>query len=195
MGVATSNSSSVAEERATARRAEVRPLLQSEGERARLGRLYDEYAKFVAWFASRILSSPQEVEDTVQEVFMIAAKSLAQLQEPAQIRGWLKTVTVRHALRRLRWRRVRTGFGLLHPDAIDETLISADANPEDRAALRHILEALEDMPPNLRLAWSLRYLHEETVETVAELCACSLATAKRRIAAAQLRIKGEAGDA
>ena len=44
------------------------------------------------------------------------------------------------------------------------------------------------------LAWSLRYMHEETVESVAELCGCSLATAKRRISAAQGRINEELSD-
>ena len=53
---------------------------------------------------------------------------------------------------------------------------------------------LDKMPTDLRLAWSLRYMHEETVESVAELCGCSLATAKRRISAAQGRINEELSD-
>ena len=36
-----------------------------------------------------------------------------------------------------------------------------------------------------RVAWTLNYVEGETLEEVARLCGCSLATAKRRIAAAQ----------
>ncbi len=119
---------------------------------------------------------------------MIAARNLETLSNPAEARGWLKTVALRRATRRLRWQRVRTGFGLLPADAIDESLVATDADPEASARLRQLLTVLETLPTPIRIAWSLRYLHEERLESVAELCGCSLSTAKRRIEAAQLRI-------
>ena len=103
-----------------------------------------------------------------------------------------------------------TGFGLIQPlgrprlpviergstatVAVDDVVAAPGASPEDRAALRELFEVLDKMPNDLCLAWSLRYMHEETVEIVAELCGCSLATAKRRIAAAQGRINEELSD-
>jgi RNA polymerase sigma-70 factor (ECF subfamily) len=56
------------------------------------------------------------------------------------------------------------------------------------------LRVLEAMPTDLRIAWSLRHMHEETIESVAELTGCSLATAKRRIAAAQRVLREELSD-
>ena len=160
----------------------------------RLGELYAEYARFVAWFASRLLPRQDEVEDVVQEVFLIAASQLDALTDPPQIRGWLKTVTLRRAGRLLRWKRVRSKFGRgLADGAVEEVIAAHDATPEDRARVRELFTVLEAMPVDLRLAWSLRYMHEETVESVAELAGCSLATAKRRIAAAQERINRELG--
>jgi DNA-directed RNA polymerase specialized sigma24 family protein len=35
------------------------------------------------------------------------------------------------------------------------------------------------------LAWSLRFIEGQQLDRVAEMCSCSLATAKRRIKAAQ----------
>jgi RNA polymerase sigma-70 factor (ECF subfamily) len=35
------------------------------------------------------------------------------------------------------------------------------------------------------VAWSVRHLEGETMERVAELCGCSLSTAKRRVQSAQ----------
>jgi len=156
------------------------------GSRDRLAELYAQYARFVAWFASRLLTRQDEIEDVVQEVFVIAAKRLDDLKEPPKVRGWLKVVTLRRAGRLLRWKRVRARFGM---EAVtshaEEWIASPGASPEDRAALRELLVVLEKMPTDLRIAWSLRYMHEETVDSVAELIGCSLATAKRRIAAAQ----------
>lgn len=163
------------------------PLVPAEP-RARWAQLYEDNARYVAWFASRLLSRRDEVEDIVQEVFLIAARNLETLSNPAEARGWLKTVALRRATRRLRWQRVRTGFGLLPADAIDESLVATDADPEASARLRQLLTVLETLPTPIRIAWSLRYLHEERLESVAELCGCSLSTAKRRIEAAQLRI-------
>ena len=60
--------------------------------------------------------------------------------------------------------------------------------------LRQLFRILGELPVELRIAWTLRHMHEEPLEAVAELAGCSLATAKRRIAAAQQRIQKELGD-
>lgn len=161
-----------------------------------LAELYDNYAPYVAWFASRLLPRQDEVEDVVQEVFLIAADNLERLTEPPRIRAWLKTVTLRRIGRRLRWARVRARFGIVPTptDSVEHLVASPQASPEDRAALREVFDILGRMPVDLRIAWTLRHMHEETLESVAELAGCSLATAKRRVAAAQERIQKELGD-
>ena len=161
----------------------------------RLAQLYADYARLVAWFASRLLTRPEEVEDIVQEVFLIAASNLPNLTDPPKIRGWLKTVTLRRVGRRLRWARLRArlGMGAVSSDAVEHLVAAPQASPEDRAALRELLGVLSQLPVELRIAWTLRHMHEEPLESVAELAGCSLATAKRRIAAAQQRINEELG--
>jgi RNA polymerase sigma-70 factor (ECF subfamily) len=42
-----------------------------------------------------------------------------------------------------------------------------------------------------RLAWTLRHIEGERLEDVAARCGCSLATAKRRIAAAHAHLQAE----
>ena len=53
---------------------------------------------------------------------------------------------------------------------------------------------MDKLSVDLRIAWSLRHLHKESLEDVAQLAGCSLATAKRRIAAAEQRIRAELSD-
>ena len=163
--------------------------------RQRLAQLYADYAQLVAWFASRLLTRPEEIEDVVQEVFLIAASNLGNLTDPPKIRGWLKTVTVRRVGRRLRLAklRARLGIGPVRIETVEHLVAAPQASPEDRAALRELLEALAKLPVQLRIAWTLRHMHGESLEAVAEIAGCSLATAKRRILAAQQRIQGEFG--
>ena len=74
-----------------------------------------------------------------------------------------------------------------------EELVDPALSPEDRVLLTRMYRALDSLPVNQRLAWSLRHIEGERLETVALMCGCSLATAKRRIVAAQKVISEAVG--
>jgi len=145
---------------------------------------FRQYAGYVATIAYRILGRDGDVDDVVQDVFIDAMSGIAQVRDPASIKGWLGTVTVRCASRRLRRRRLRGFFGM--DQAPDYALVASEgATPEQRALLGRVYMILDGIPVKDRVAWTLRYIEEEKLEDVARMCGCSLATAKRRIAAAQ----------
>lgn len=154
--------------------------------------LFRSHSRYVAAIALRLLGREDEVDDVVQEVFMAALGRLAGLREPEALRGWLATITVRTVLGRLRRRRVRALLWLDH--APDYTEISRSANPEEAALVAQVYRLLDQIPVQERLAWTLRRVQGESLERVAELCGCSLATVKRRIAAAQSRLGGMVND-
>ena len=60
--------------------------------------------------------------------------------------------------------------------------------------MSEVYGALDGLPARERVAWTLRHVEGESLEQVALLCDCSLATAKRRIASAheklRLRLEG-----
>jgi RNA polymerase sigma-70 factor (ECF subfamily) len=56
---------------------------------------------------------------------------------------------------------------------------------EQSALLARIYRTLDEIEPKNRIAWVLRHIEGERLEDVADACGCSLATAKRRILAAQ----------
>ncbi len=155
-----------------------------------LDELFRRYAPYVASIGYRLLGRDDEVDDLVQDVFLAAHRGLGRLRNREAVKGWLATVSVRLARRRLRARRVRS---FLHLDATPDYMEVADgsASPEDRALLARIYQVLDGIPANDRVAWSLRHVQGEKLERVAELCQCSLATAKRRIKAAQVAIERE----
>src|SRR3954469_4026544 len=155
--------------------------------------LYTQHARYVAGLATRVLGRDDEVADVVQDVFLVAHRRMGELRDLEAARAWLGTITVREASRKLRWRRLRRIVGLQR-DAAEEIVLDPKATPELRPLAALLYVALDKVAPRDRIAWVLRHLMEEPLDSVAEICGCSLATAKRRIAAAELVLRPILGD-
>jgi len=150
--------------------------------------LYAAHARYVAGLAGRMLGRDDDVADVVQEVFLIAHRRFGSLRDQTAARAWLSRIAVREASRRLRWRRFRSFLGASAPVDYD-LVVDSSAAPELRPLAALLYATLDRMATRDRLAWILRHLVDEPLETVAEICGCSLATAKRRIAAAEERLR------
>jgi len=62
------------------------------GDRAAFGRLYDRYARMVhGILLARV--PPREVDDLVQEVFLLALRQLHTLRDISRFGAWLGTIT------------------------------------------------------------------------------------------------------
>jgi RNA polymerase sigma-70 factor (ECF subfamily) len=154
---------------------------------------FRRYSPYVAAIAHRLLGRDDDVDDTVQEVFLAAVRGMHALRDEEAIRGWLARVAVRVSHRKLRARRVRRFLGLDDAPTY-ETVADGGASPEQRALLARVYAALDRLPADARVAWTLRTVEGEKLESVAALCGCSLATAKRRIADAEQRLGKELSD-
>jgi RNA polymerase sigma-70 factor (ECF subfamily) len=151
------------------------------------------YRKYVAlvWGVSlRLMGNRADAEDVLQDTFAEALRDAKQMRGRGVIRGWLMSVTVHQAHRRFRRRRLLRKFGLDRSEEVSlDTFASRDTNPEHLAELRKLGELLATLPARRRIAWTLRFVEGCSLEEVAEYCACSLATAKRDIGAAQAVIE------
>jgi RNA polymerase sigma-70 factor (ECF subfamily) len=150
--------------------------------------LYKRFAPYVAAIASRILGRESEVEDVVQDVFMASLNGLKKRDQLLQAKSWFATVTVRSSMRKLRVRSLWNVFDLAEPPQY-ERLSDQAAGPEERRMIAEVYRALDKVSPKERVAWVLRHVQGESLEETAVLCECSLATAKRRIAAAHAVVK------
>jgi RNA polymerase sigma-70 factor, ECF subfamily len=159
-----------------------------------LEQVYRRYCRYVAAVVLRLDGRSDEVDDLVQDVFVEAARGIERLRQPAAIKGWLATITVRLVRRRLRMRRIYRFLGLDKEVGL-EVRVDASVNPMDRLLLQAVYRVLDEVPVADRIAFSLHLLEGEKVETVASLCGCSLATAKRRIARVQRVIEKRLSDA
>lgn len=155
--------------------------------------IYRRYVGYIAGLAVRLLRSRSEMEDVVQETFALALERLSSLRDGDALRGWLAQIAVGQVRRRFRRKRLLALIGLdrSEHDAPLEALAAPTAeaqSPEALAELAALDRLLQTLPVEQRIAWVLRYVEGESLEDVARACACSLATAKRRIAAAEARV-------
>lgn len=156
--------------------------------------LYRRYAELVLGTARRLLGNADEAADVAQDSFLTAFEKLGTLRDASTFKTWLMQIAVRNVHRRFRRRRILRWFGLddLEDGAL-EALASADAPLDVRADLGTLGAILATIPPALRLPWMLRYVEGHELTEVAALCNCSLATAKRRIVAAESRVSRKFG--
>jgi RNA polymerase sigma-70 factor (ECF subfamily) len=152
--------------------------------------VYRRHAHYLLAIAARLLSSRSEGEEVVQDTFVVAFAQLGRLREPAALRGWLARIAVSLVRRRLRRERLLRILGLDRGsnDATLAALAAPALRADDRAELALVDRLLRRMPATTRIAWMLRRVEGLPLAEVASACACSLATVKRRVAAADAEV-------
>jgi RNA polymerase sigma-70 factor (ECF subfamily) len=171
------------------------------GEQLALQLLYRRHVRIVTERVTRLLARSAEAEDVVQDAFVAAFADLAQLTDRSRFAGWLMRIALHQTQRRFRRRRLLARLGLDRgsDDARLEQVADPALSPEQRLQLGRLDRALARLPVELRLPWMLRHVEGCELNEIADQCACSLATVKRRITRADAKLKrsviGELADA
>jgi RNA polymerase sigma-70 factor (ECF subfamily) len=141
--------------------------------------LYRHHVQRVSTWARRLGGPTIDVEDTVQEVFLIACRSYADFEPRAKITTWLFRITsnvVRHQWRRRHWRR------LLSPEAeVPSPLEGPVERLAQAEAEARLYLALEYVRPRYREALILFELDEKSGEEIAELLGIKVASVWTRL--------------
>lgn len=160
-----------------------------DGDRWASEALYRRHVRRIAATAIRLLRDRTEAEDITQEAFVEALDGLDQLRDPSAFGAWLLQIAVRKVHRRFRRRKMLRVLGFTHEGDVPlDSVLSGGASPEEAAELRLLERALAKLSAAERTAWMLRHIEGYKLGEVAVACDCSLATVKRRIEAAQVRI-------
>lgn len=161
------------------------------GDRSAEELVFRRHVEAVGGLALRLLRDRSEMEDVVQETFVLALEKLDALRDASALKPWLLKIAVSRVRRRIRRKKLLAMFGLdrTEADAPLDALASSELSPEGRAELAIVDRVLAELPSEERIAWVLRYVEGEAIEDVAFACGCSASTAKRRIAAVDARVK------
>lgn len=164
------------------------------GDEAALEALFRRHLTATRGFAYRLLGQERDLEDLVQEAFLVALSDLAKLREPELFGAWLRGIVVRLARTRLRRRRLLRSLGLWSSrDDAHLVAISQGAPPDIAAELRAVYAVIQRLPPDTRMALVLSRVEELSVGEVASALAVSLSTAKRLLTRAEYELEIELG--
>jgi RNA polymerase sigma-70 factor (ECF subfamily) len=168
------------------------------GDRAARQSLFRRHARRVNELALRLAPRPDEADDIVQDAFVHALDQLGRLREPRAFSGWLRTIVVSTAAKRLRRHRLRVRLGLARREPIEfEALAASTAPPAVVAELRELYAQLDRLPSEARVALVLRRIEGMTVKEVATHMNASTSTVKRRLRQAEAilsELRGELDD-
>ncbi len=157
----------------------VQAAASGDGRAARV--IWDRHSPAVRATLRRIMGPQADVEDLLQEVFLRLFRQVGALREASALRAFLLGIAVRVVGSELRRRRVRRFLRLTDSGTLPEV----EQGPADhgaRQSLDRLYEMLENLSPESRTIFALRYFEGLQVNEIASTLGVSLATAKRRLA-------------
>ena len=150
-----------------------------------LGELYRRYADAVHTLAFRVTGSSDDASDVLQDVFVGLPRALKSYAERGRFLEWLKQLTVRTALMRMRRTRTRS-----------ETALTEEITQVHTAAAHHVERiaverALAKLPEQLRLPFVLREIEGYTHAEIAGLLGISAGNSATRLSRAWALLRKE----
>jgi RNA polymerase sigma-70 factor (ECF subfamily) len=132
--------------------------------------VYADHASTVARWAARLGGPAADVEDIIQEVFLVASRRLGEFHEGARVSTWLFGITAKVAANERRRRKLRHWWFRLTAGAGDDAPASGDGALEQlEKRERRILfyRALDRLNDRYRRALVLFELEEMSIDEVA----------------------------
>ncbi len=152
--------------------------------------LWNRFSPGVRSLIRRAIWPQGEVEDLVQEVFILLFRKLPSLREPTALRAFVYAVSASVAASELRRLRVRRWLWLTRDGELPEQAASPH-DDDGREALARIYAVLGKVGDRDRMTFVLRTLEGLELSEVASAMDMSVATVKRRVARVHERIERE----
>ena len=148
---------------------------------------------------SRFVSDSAEAEDICQEAFIKAYRALPSFRGDSAFYTWLYRIAINTAKNHVlaRKRRPFTNDMQVEEAEISETnsALSDIADPESNLATQNlkkaIFDAIEELPDDLRTAFTLREFSGLSYEDITEVMGCPVGTVRSRIFRAREMIDGK----
>ena len=162
--------------------------------------LVERHGRKVFRLAFRLTGNEEDAEDTVQETFLRAYRSLDRFQDQAQFSSWIYRIASNHALDLLRARNRRTEQSLSATApagsdgmAIADRLASPGPGPDRLAASGQLQErikaALSELTPQERVAFTLRHFEGHTVEEISAFLSVSASATRNAVFRAGQKVR------
>jgi RNA polymerase sigma-70 factor (ECF subfamily) len=151
---------------------------------APLSELYASYAADLFRLAYRLTGSSADAEDVVQDVFLGLPHALRGYDERGRFGAWLRTLTARTALSRLRRRTRRR-------EVVLDAAVSPMTCGHAEAVVSHVTlqRALAQLPETLRSVLVLREMEGYSHAEIAELLGIGVSASQVRLHRAHEKLR------
>jgi RNA polymerase sigma-70 factor (ECF subfamily) len=157
------------------------------GDDAAFAELVERFSPRLRYFLRKLLASPcrerppwrsDDVEDTLQDVWLDVLRALPRLNDPQALVAWLYRIARDRAFARLR--KARPTEQLRDDNTIAEATADdgRDFSAEDATQIH---AALDTLPPEQREVLVLRFLEDMTYEQIASVTNSNLGTVRSRL--------------
>ncbi|MCG5051566.1 MAG: RNA polymerase sigma factor [Myxococcales bacterium] len=151
--------------------------------------LYDQFALSVERWLRRLGVPPNEIEDTLHDVFVVALRQYGSFRGDCRVDTWLFAIATKLVRRRRvkeRLRRALAAIWLRPQEPVSETASELFANGE---SARRLQAALDRVPEIYRLPIILFELEGYSGEDAAALLGCSVSTLWVRLHRGRQKLK------
>lgn len=154
--------------------------------------IFDEHVPYAARFLRRMGIGPGELDDLLQEVFLVVHRRFHEIDE-ASLRSWIHGICARKASEHRRSSRRRREAPVADgepPDVADTSALGRD--PERRAAesqeLARLDRVLDELTDDERAVFVLYEIEQLTLKEIAEATSAPLSSVHARLDRARGRV-------
>lgn len=160
-----------------------------KGEKGAFDLLVLRYQHRILALIGRFIKDPHEVEDVCQEAFIKAYRALPSFRGDSAFYTWLYRIAINTAKNYMVARGRRPPSTDVDVDEAEfletQTVLTDIENPEQNLAkddLKKVIDkAIEDLPEDLRTAFTLREFSGLSYEEITEIMGCPVGTVRSRI--------------
>ena len=145
--------------------------------------LYELYYKAIYNCCLRIVNNTFVAEDLMHDSFIESFKNINQFNESATFGAWLKKIAINKSINYLK-REKLIAHKLEHYSSIEE-----DENSETNLSIKEVKMALEQLPTNYRLVFSLYLIEGYDHEEIGSILNISKSTSRSQLSRAKKEVK------
>jgi len=153
---------------------------------------WERFSPLVRRLLSRALGPERDIEDSLQEVFLCLFNKAPGLRNPAALRAFIVSITIRTVRHEIRRRKLRSWLRL-DSNAAVEDLRTVSPDTDAREALTRFYALLDRINTRDRSVFVLHVIEGMDVEAVANALEVSVPTVRRCFARARERVALLAG--
>jgi RNA polymerase sigma-70 factor, ECF subfamily len=154
------------------------------GDRRAVEELYLSYHRRLARFLSRFTPRYENVEEIINDTFMVVWQSAKDFRNASQVSTWIIGIAYRTALKS--FRRQKNHVGARSLDDYPEQTVDPTFDAEVHDWLKH---GLSRLPVEQRLTLELAYHMGHSLEEIAAITDCPVGTVKARMFHAREKLR------